>query len=214
MSEAPFLTLGGRGEADTRVRGSTFVAFATPAASEEEARARLAECERQRFDATHHCSAWRLRGDLWRANDAGEPFGSAGAPILAAIDGAGLTDCVVVVTRYFGGTKLGIGGLVRAYGEAAAAAIAEAPRRVGVPAVRLRIRYPYEHTGAVMRVLDQTAAADIEHGFASGGAAATVEFDVAASAAGAFAALLREATSGAIEPERVGDRLRFRAAPA
>ncbi|MDP9347547.1 MAG: YigZ family protein, partial [Gemmatimonadota bacterium] len=102
-----FLTLSAPGEAETRIKASRFLALAAPAVSEEEARAVLASRARERFDATHHCSAWRLRGGVSRANDGGEPSGSAGAPILAAIEGEALTDCVVVVTRYYGGTKLG-----------------------------------------------------------------------------------------------------------
>jgi hypothetical protein len=130
-----FVTLAGDGVAQTRVKGSTFAALAAPAPDEAEARARLAAREREMWDATHHGSAWRMRGGTVRANDAGEPSGSTGAPILAAIDGAGLTDCVVIVTRYYGGTKLGVGGLVRAYGDAAAEALAAAPRRVGTGGV-------------------------------------------------------------------------------
>ncbi|HEX2095462.1 MAG TPA: YigZ family protein, partial [Longimicrobiaceae bacterium] len=142
------------------MRGSAFIALAAPAETEEEARGRLEAVQRRTFDATHHCSAWRLLSGVFRASDAGEPSGSAGAPILAAIDGAGVTDCVVIVTRYFGGTRLGVGGLVRAYGEAAVLALQAAPRRVGIPAVRLRVRYPYEHTSAVMRALERAGAAE------------------------------------------------------
>lgn len=159
------------------------------------------------YDATHHCVAWRLRSGVWRAIDAGEPSGSAGAPILAAIDGAGLTDCVVVVTRYYGGTKLGVGGLIRAYGDAAALALEAAARRVGTPASRLRVRYPYEHTAAVMRTLERTEAQEIEHGFAEG--EGEVEFSVATSAEPGVATLLRDATAGAVLPERVGERILY-----
>ena len=151
-------TPAGPATAQPRDLGSRFLALAAPVCEEAGARAVLQERERQMFDAAHHCSAWRLRDGTGRANDAGEPSGSAGAPILAAIDGAGLVDCCVVVTRYFGGTKLGVGGLVRAYGEAAALALEGAPRRGGVRAVRLRVRYPYEHTAAVMRMLERVGA--------------------------------------------------------
>ena len=173
-----FTTLAAPATAETRVLGSRFLALAFPASEEAEARAVVQAREREMFDASHHCSAWRLRGGLWRANDAGEPSGSAGAPILAAIDGARLADCAVVVSRWFGGTKLGVGGLVRAYGEAASEALAVAPRRLGIPALRLRARYPYEHTAAVMRSLDRAGAREIEHGFAADGASAQVEFTV------------------------------------
>ena len=97
-----FVTVAGPAEAQTRVKASVFLAYAAPVATEEEARAVLAAREKAMWDANHHCSAWRLRGGVSRANDAGEPGGSAGAPILAAIDGAGLVDVVVIVARWFG----------------------------------------------------------------------------------------------------------------
>jgi putative IMPACT (imprinted ancient) family translation regulator len=147
---------------------------------------------------------------VWRANDAGEPSGSAGAPILAAIDAAGLADAVVVVTRYFGGTRLGVGGLVRAYGEAAALALDAAPRRQGVPARRIVIRYPYAHIAAVMRALDAAYAADIEHGYqaALGGGETTATVPLAALED--VGARLREQTAGEVRPELLGDRVLFR----
>jgi len=210
MTPDDFLTLAGPGEAETRVKASVFLAHAAPVASEEEARAILAAREKAMWDANHHCSAWTLRGGVARANDAGEPSGSAGAPILAAIEGAGLADTLVIVTRWFGGTKLGVGGLVRAYGEAAALALEAAPRRVGTVAARLRVCYPYAHTAAVMRVLERAGGAEVEHGYADAGDAGIVAFSVPASAEGAVRDELREATSGALAPERVGDGVLYR----
>ncbi|HEX8670914.1 MAG TPA: YigZ family protein [Longimicrobium sp.] len=210
MDADSFLTLAGEGVAQTRVKGSTFFALAAPAADEAEARARLAAREREMWDATHHCNAWRMRGGVHRANDAGEPSGSAGAPILAAIDGAGVTDCIVIVTRYYGGTKLGVGGLVRAYGDAAAEALAAAPRRVGTVAVRLALRYPYEHTSAVMRALERASAAEVEHGYAPEGDAGTVEMSVPAAAEATLREELTETTAGAVAPLVVGQRVLFR----
>jgi uncharacterized YigZ family protein len=213
-SVSPFLTLAASAAVEMRVRGSTFIGFAAPAAEEADARALLAGRERQYWDATHNCSAWSLRGGVRRANDAGEPSGSAGAPILAAIEGAGLTDCVAVVTRYFGGTKLGVGGLVRAYGDAAAEALAAAPRRHGILAVRLRLTYPYAHTAAVMRGLERSGAAQVEHGYVSGGDAGRVDFAVALDAEPALAEELREASGGVLVPERTGELVLYRNAPA
>lgn len=210
LSPDDFLTLSASGEAETRVKASVFLATAWPVADEDEARAILAAREKAMWDANHHCSAWRLRGGVARANDAGEPGGSAGAPILAAIEGAGLVDVMLIVTRWFGGTKLGVGGLVRAYGEAAALALEAAPRRIGTNAVRLRVRYPYPHTAAVMRVLERAGAAAIEHGYEAGGEAGIVEASVPASAEARVADELREATSGAVVPERVGEAVLYR----
>lgn len=200
-----FLTLAAPAEAQLREKASVFLAYAAPVETEAEARAVLAEREKAMWDATHHCSAWSLRSGIRRGNDAGEPSGSAGAPILAAIEGAGLTDCIVVVTRWYGGTKLGVGGLVRAYGEAAARALAEAPRRTGVEAARLRIRYPYAHTAAVMRALERAGARQVEHGYAESGDAGIVDFAVPAEAVRALADELREGTAGAVSAESTGD---------
>lgn len=210
MLTEPFHTLAGQGEAETRVKASTFLALAAPAEDEAAVRARLEPIQRRMFDATHHCTAWRFRNGVFRANDNGEPSGSAGAPILAAVDGAGLTDCFVVVTRYYGGTKLGVGGLVRAYGEAAALALEAAPRRLGVPAVRLRITYGYEHTAVVMRALERSGAAEVEHGFTGAGERGVVDFAVPVHMEAPLAAELREATAGALAPERVGDVVLYR----
>jgi uncharacterized YigZ family protein len=210
LSPDEFLTLAAPAEAQTRVKASVFLAYAAPVASEEEARAVLAERAKAMWDATHHCSAWRLRGGVSRANDAGEPGGSAGAPILAAIEGAGVTDAIVIVTRWYGGTKLGVGGLVRAYGDAAALALESAPRRVGTEAVRLRVRYPYEHTAAVMRVLERAGAAEVEHGYAETGDAGVAEFSVPVGAETMVRDELRESTSGALAPERIGERVLYR----
>src|SRR5215218_7413899 len=198
MSPDDFLTLAGTGQAQTRVKASVFLATAWPVETEDEARAVLAAREKAMWDATHHCNAWKLRGGAARANDAGEPGGSAGAPILAAIEGAGLVDVLVIVTRWYGGTKLGVGGLVRAYGDAAALALQAAPRRVGTAAERLRVRYPYAHTAAVMRVAERAGAAAIEHGYAESGDAGIVEFSVPASVTVFVRAELREATAGAV----------------
>lgn len=205
-----FTTLAASAEARIREKASVFLAYAAPAASEEEARAVLAERERLHWDATHNCSAWAVRGGVRRANDAGEPSGSAGAPILAAIEGAGLVDCIVVVTRWYGGTKLGVGGLVRAYGEAAAQALAEAPRRTGVPARTVSVRYPYAHTAAVMRALERAGAVGMEHGYAEGGAEGIVEAAVPEDVAAALGDELREATSGTVAVERGGAAVLYR----
>lgn len=183
------------------------MAVAAPAASEDEARALLAEVQRAAFDATHHCSAWRIHGGAWRANDAGEPSGSAGAPILAAIDGAALEDCAVVVTRYYGGTKLGVGGLVRAYGEAAALALQAAPRRRATPALRMRIRFAHDQTSVVMRVIERLAAREVEHAYSPADARPEVSFTLPSADEPTLHDLLREWSGGSVAAETLGPRL-------
>jgi uncharacterized YigZ family protein len=139
---------------ESRELGSRFFAFLAPAADVPAARAYL-EALRRRFpDATHHCFAWRV-GDppAERAGDDGEPAGTAGPPMLAALRAAGLTNAVAVVVRWFGGTNLGKGGLVRAYGGAVRAALERLPVRLERSRVRLALSVPLDRAGAVRRLL-------------------------------------------------------------
>jgi uncharacterized YigZ family protein len=140
--------------AEIREKGSVFLAVIGPAADEAAAKALLARLEKELPDATHHCWAWRL-GDppRERGADAGEPAGTAGVPILQVLRGAGLSDAMAVVARWFGGTRLGKGGLARAYAAATREALAGLPVVHKVPTARLAIEVPYEKVGAVKRLL-------------------------------------------------------------
>ena len=138
-----------------KVKGSRFLALLSPAGSLAKAQEILAARRTEHRDATHNCWAWRLgfEPETSRSSDDGEPAGTAGKPILQEIEGRRLTDVVLIVTRYFGGTKLGKGGLVRAYAEAAAAAL-DAAAIVEIAITRpLEIRFDYQLTGPVMAVL-------------------------------------------------------------
>ena len=117
-----FLTISGKSEGLYKDRGSKFLSFSFPVSSEEEINQRLDEVRKKYHDARHHCYAWMLQPDQSksRANDDGEPNHSAGDPILGQIKSFELTNTLVVVIRYFGGTKLGVGGLINAYKTAAA----------------------------------------------------------------------------------------------
>ncbi len=119
MSADSYRTVQRRAEARIEVRRSVFCATVAPVADEADARALVEEARRSHHDARHHCSAFVLGPDarVERSNDDGEPAGTAGAPMLEVLRGAGLSDVAVVVTRWFGGTLLGAGGLVRAYGD-------------------------------------------------------------------------------------------------
>ena len=116
-----FTTIETNGKAEYEIQRSRFIAEAVHAATEEDVRAFLLSCKKKYYDARHNPSAWVLGagGEKQKSNDDGEPGGTAGNPILEAIKKRGLTDTLVVVTRYFGGIKLGAGGLIRAYGHAA-----------------------------------------------------------------------------------------------
>ncbi|MCE7926403.1 MAG: YigZ family protein [Haliscomenobacteraceae bacterium CHB4] len=123
-----YLTLSAPATGEFKDRGSKFIAYAWPVHSEEEAMAHVEALRKEHFKARHHCFAWRLGpdGSRFRASDDGEPSGTAGRPILGQIDAFGLTEVVVVVVRYFGGTLLGTSGLINAYREATAEALRNA----------------------------------------------------------------------------------------
>ena len=137
--------------------GSRFIALAYPVETEEEVKAIVAGLRKQYHDARHHCYAYRLgyKGDVFRSSDDGEPSGSAGRPILGQIDSAGLSDVLVVVVRYFGGIKLGIPGLIRAYKTSTADALAHAQVVEKIAGVWLRLSFGYESMNAVMKVLKE-----------------------------------------------------------
>ena len=140
-----------------KVRGSRFLAIAAPVSTPEQALA-VVERARKRFhDARHWGFAWRLgpSGAEQRYSDDGEPSGSTGKPIFQEIEGRELCDVVVVVTRWFGGTKLGVGGLVRAYGGAAAAALDLAERRTVVLTERIALTYAYDCAGPIEGLLSE-----------------------------------------------------------
>ena len=144
------------GRAEVRERASRFLAFVSPVATPEEAAALVARLRKEYHDATHVAFAWKIGSGAStreRASDAGEPSGTAGKPIAAAIASAAVTDVVVAVIRYFGGTKLGTGGLSRAYRRAAEAAIAAAERKTLRETVLVVVTCPYERLGSARRLL-------------------------------------------------------------
>ncbi len=124
---APYRTVARHGSAELEVRKSRFICSIARATSEEKARSFIADLKTEHWNANHNCSAYVIgdRGEIQRTSDDGEPSGTAGVPMLTVLQKRGLTDTVVVVTRYFGGTKLGAGGLIRAYGQAVSSAIDE-----------------------------------------------------------------------------------------
>ncbi len=159
-------------QVEIRVSNSRFIATLAPAFSVEEARDFIERVRATFSDASHNVPAFVIgHGSAVTAhcNDDGEPSGTAGRPALAVLQGSGLGDAAVVVTRYFGGSKLGTGGLVRAYGDAVRAVLAAVPRAEKIPTHIVLLAVPYhlfervklliaEHNG---RVLDETFAADI-----------------------------------------------------
>jgi uncharacterized YigZ family protein len=143
------------GEALLKDRGSKFFAYAYPVFNDEDIKTRLEELKNQYADASHHCYAWVLNPDksAQRANDDGEPSNTAGKPILRQIASKGLTNVLVVVVRYFGGTLLGAGGLITAYGNAAKLALDEAGIEEKLIEGSFSAVYNYDAEGDVFRFL-------------------------------------------------------------
>ena len=162
MSESPendvYYTLGRPGRFELKVKGSRFIGYAAPAGSREIAERLVESLEKQFYDATHNCYAYRIGlggGAVFRTSDAGEPSGTAGRPILDAIDRRKLTDTVCVVTRYFGGTKLGTGGLARAYGECAAGTLDNSEITEQYLSAAIQVSFGCELTGKVMTLIQK-----------------------------------------------------------
>lgn len=143
-----------------REKGSRFLSFVFPVTSESEARLKLIDVKSKYPDATHHCYAYVINPDksAQRSADDGEPSNSAGKPILRAIMAADLTNILVVVVRYFGGTMLGIPGLIQAYGGAATQAIKQAGAIEKYLTEELTVRANFENEQAVYRLVTELQA--------------------------------------------------------
>lgn len=165
--EDSYLTLAEPAEALYKEKGSKFLAYAYPVRDEEQIRECLDALRKRYYDATHHCYAWRLGADgqNYRVNDDGEPSSTAGRPILGQLLSYSLTDALVVVVRYFGGTKLGVSGLIAAYKESAAAVLSEAQIVERTVDVRFEVEFGYLVMNDVMRVVKEMRPEVLEQRF-------------------------------------------------
>lgn len=161
----PIIVTAGAGE--FRDRGSKFLGFAHPVRDEKAALAIVEQYKKLHHKARHWCYAYRIGADKnrFRANDDGEPSGTAGRPILGQIDKLGVSDVVVVVVRYFGGVKLGTSGLIVAYREGAALALAEAIQGERLLTHRLKIAFTYAKMGDVMNAINGLDLAQLNQDF-------------------------------------------------
>jgi len=152
-----YLTLAGMSRAELTVKASRFIGEALPVQSVAEALDAVEAIRKREYNASHHCFAYRLGFDAadFRYSDDGEPNGTGGPPILRHIDGRGLTNVVVVVTRYYGGTNLGTGGLIRAYGDAAAAALDAGRNVTKILRERVSLTFQYDDTSPAMHTINQ-----------------------------------------------------------
>ena len=161
MSEDEYLTIEQQKQAEIKIKGSRFIGAAHPAPTEKQARDLIAQISKQYFDATHNCYAYNIgfgSSKISRFNDAGEPSGTAGQPILNVIQGKNITNIVVIVTRYFGGTKLGKGGLIRAYSGCAQEVLHNCSIIKKYLYETIELKFDYDLTGPTMRVISQQDA--------------------------------------------------------
>ncbi|MBR3451165.1 MAG: YigZ family protein [Bacteroidales bacterium] len=147
--------------------GSKFLAFAYPVETEEEIKQILASLRKEYFDARHHCYAWRLglSGEPFRMNDDGEPSSTAGRPIHGQLLSQELSDILVVVVRYFGGVKLGVPGLIRAYKTATQDALANATVIEKIAGEHFTVKFGYLQMNDVMKVLKEMGITPLKQSF-------------------------------------------------
>lgn len=203
IEEKRYTTIAKAAEFRLEEKKSVFIAKAGRAESEEEAQAFL-NAERKRFpDANHHVYAWVIGGAndqfLQRFSDDGEPSGTSGPPVLDVLRKGNIVDAVIVVTRYFGGTLLGTGGLVKAYGSAASGVIREAGLQEMIPARRYTVGFPYRFVDIVQHRLEQMKIEIESKEFL---AEVSLGCLVPAEQEDAFVRLIEEACSGQAEIER------------
>ena len=155
MAQDSYKTIARAAETTYRQLSSKFLTYAYPVESEEEIKEHLDALRKRWFDATHHCYAWRLgaHGEQFRANDDGEPSSTAGKPILGQLLSNEITNCLVVVVRYFGGTKLGVPGLIAAYKESTAQVLAECEIVERTVDVVLKVEFSYIVMNDIMRIV-------------------------------------------------------------
>ncbi|MFB6118248.1 IMPACT family protein [Halosegnis sp.] len=193
----PYRTVASPARAAFTVRGSEFIGHVRPVETTEAAEAFIETIRGKHADATHNVPAYRVRASPFReyADDDGEPSGSAGDPALNVLQGEGLENIAVVVTRYYGGTNLGVGGLARAYSQAVKTAVDEAGIVERTPHERLQAVVDYDDSGTVRSVLE-SADVDFEAEYE---ARVSFEVQVPVADAAALRDRLRSATGGRIE---------------
>ena len=165
--EDVYKTLKEPAEGLYKEKGSRFIALAYPVENEDEIKTIVACLKEQYYDARHHCFAWRLgvAKTCFRANDDGEPSSTAGKPILGQIQSQDLTNILIVVVRYFGGTKLGVSGLINAYREAATDVLRNAVVIEKTVDERLRIRFSYLVMNDIMKIVKEEVPEILERHF-------------------------------------------------
>lgn len=200
--EEVYRTVARAGEDEFVEKRSRFIGYIQPVVTEEEAQAVIAARKKRFWDARHNVWAYVLRADnLRRYSDDGEPQGTAGMPVLDVLQKEGLTDCVVVVTRYFGGILLGGGGLVRAYSHTARLAVDAGGRCEMRPCARLTLVCDYAQYGWTAPLIAATGGTVDDTAFAD---AVTLRFHLPLDAVGTLEARLTEQSAGRLAVQREG----------
>ena len=167
MFEDTYKTIAGPSEGIYREKGSKFIALAFPVESEAEIKEKLAEIQKQYFDARHHCYSYILgpNKDAYRLNDNGEPSGTAGRPIHGQLLSKDLTNTLVIVVRYFGGIKLGVSGLINAYKTAAKDALDHATIIEKTVDETYKVSFDYSVMNSVMQLLKDPYVSILGQGY-------------------------------------------------
>ena len=158
MTEDEYKTAEGKGRVSFERKGSEFIGYVTHTSDRDEAESFVKEVRDEHLDATHHVYAYRVGADddplRERYDDDGEPSGSAGKPVLNVLQGEGMENIIGVVVRYYGGTKLGYGGLVSAYSDATKGALGDAGTKKTVPKETVRVKVGYDDSGTVRGIIE------------------------------------------------------------
>jgi uncharacterized YigZ family protein len=205
MDKAHYLTISGAQTEIIKVKGSRFIAKACPVSGRIEAHRVIKEVRQKYYDATHNCYAYRIvtsQGDHSRFSDDGEPSGTAGKPILQAIESRNLVNVLVQVTRYFGGVKLGTGGLARAYGDAARCVLDQCEMVAHYLQTTYKLTYHYDLSNAVARAIERYQVQVVSSVYDTG---ISQMVNVRQHLADEFYDAITDATGGKIQLEKVAD---------
>ncbi len=194
-----FLQIKESARAEIKIKGSRFIASARRVRTEDEANAAIAEIKKEFHDATHNCYAWKVghgKRMRYRYNDDGEPNNTAGLPILKSIDNRRLSNILIVVTRYFGGVKLGTGGLIRAYSKATMDVLREADIEKGFLVEEFNFKVGFEFVNLIHSLIANHKATLVDSSY---GEEVLFKVGVRASRAKEFKTKLRDGTNGQVE---------------
>ncbi|MEZ5360522.1 MAG: YigZ family protein [Candidatus Zixiibacteriota bacterium] len=198
-----YLTIDAPAEAEIKIKGSRFIGLGFPAESVDEAQALLESVRKKEFSATHHCSAWTvgLVDESFKYSDDGEPTGTAGLPIYRVITGRNLKNIIAIVVRYFGGTKLGTGGLTRAYSDATMAMLENAKIVERLICDRVSFTLPFTYYDRLMRIIDADKFAIVKQDFAED---VSMSLEIRKSKTDGFVSRMIELTGGKFAFEKNG----------